>query len=942
MQILIETDSHGVGRRAAEIVLKAIERKPGAVLALPTGDTPLGFYKELVEATEERGADFSHIRIFNLDEYVGLSDSHRGSYTFYMYSNFLSRIDLPKGAAHIFDGMAADPEAECARYEREIAVSGGLDVAVLGIGVNGHIAFNEPGTPFDSKCHVAELSPSTIKNNMHHFRRPEEMPRRAMTMGLKTITGAKKIVLLACGPRKARAIHDLFYGSVTRKFPASILQTHDDVTVVVDEAAAAELARAGFVDRRRADFTIYHEHTLPRGKRIAVISPHPDDSAISAGGIMSLLAPHNEVTTLVMTSGHRATMRAKAKAQRVKARKAEARAEAEALCVGCRFLDLSFYESKRIGAADEAKVFKELKKLDPHIVLLTSPEDSHPTHSMSTQLVTRAVKRLVEKRGSTVELWHYESPWWLFRPGDFNAFVPLPPKAVRKKLAAIRKHKSQVKRTPYDKVAESIALMRGITVPEQAMGGFGSLLPKHETHAEVFSVVSVAPERELIESLSGVRGTYGSELTEDVAERYAFAYGEWLREKLRAAPKVVIGRDTRPSGESLMQAMIRGLERAHCHVYRVGVGTTPLIQFEVRNHASHGGIIVTASHNEPDWNGFKFLWRDGGVLSPDQMEELIGRFHKMADSEWQARLTHYIKYVDDTLGKDTIKRIRKAGLKVVVDPNGGATIVLIKRLFEFFNVETVELNMDPGVFRHRVEPTRDALEYMGPIIREEGADLGVAWDCDGDRVEVLLSDGRHLSGHHVLALLVDEVLSGPVGKRSVVVSNATSNLVAEIAEGHGAKVYETDTGEPNVVRKMYQVGAPVGGEGACGGGIVPPSRCRDGVLTLFKILGLMVKRGRPLKEIVSAYPEYHTLMKNIRVAKKELHGLMRRIREHYEGHEIDVFEGRAGALKVRLAEGEFVLFRASKTERDVLRIITDARTAERAQQIMDEAMNLIV
>lgn len=942
MQVIIEPDYHSMSRKAAQLVTGFVSRRPACVLGLPTGDTALGFYMELVDAHKRKVADFGKIKIFNLDEYVGLTASDRGSYAFYMYSNFLSQVKLAKGSANIPDGTADDLDAECERYENEIASAGGLDLAVLGIGVNGHIGFNEPGTPFDAPCHVVKLSPQTISDNQHHFGTSEEMPDHAITMGLGTIMGARKIVLIASGPKKANAIRELVMGHMDREFPASTLHAHDDVTVIVDEAAAAELKRAGFSDFKYSDFTIHKEHTLPRNKRIAVISPHPDDSAIGAGGTLAMLAQHNEITNLVMTSGHRAHVPGKNKRERIRLRKEEARAEAEILGIGCRFLNLDFYDSRAIGDEDEGRMLGALRKVDPDIVFLTPLGDTHPTHRMGSEIAMRAMKELVDERRRMVEVWQYESPWCMFPQGDFNVFVQLPKRAVRKKVKAVRQHETQISRTPFDKVSIAMATMRGATVPEQMFSTFGALPPKFEEHAEVFSVSRITSEQQLVESLSGIRGIYGTDLTEDVAEGYAYTYGKWLAKEIGAHPKIIIGRDTRPSGRTLVEAMIRGLSRARCHVLRVGIGTTPMIQFEVRNHKSDGGIIVTASHNEPDWNGFKFLWKDGGVLSPLQMERVIDKYHRESDKEERKRLSHYIDYVNKTLAGDAIERIRDAGLKVVVDPNGGAMIVLIKRLFEHFNVETVELNMDLGVFRHKVEPTGDALDHIGPIISETGADMGVAWDCDGDRVEIVLRDGTQVSGHYVLAALVDAVLGDGGAGKVVVASNATSGVVADVAKRRGAEFMETDSGEANVVNRMYEVGAAVGGEGSCGGGIIPPSRCRDGVLTLFKILELVVRRGEPLERIIKTYPSYYTLQKNIRIDERRTRAAIRRFEQHYSGKDMRRYGGELGALKIWLSPTSFILLRPSKTEHNILRVIADSEDREETGCIMDEALGLIV
>jgi len=940
MQVVITKDYHEMSKKAADIVSNLIQSKPDCVLCLPTGDTPSAFYRVLVDAAKKGVINFSDVKTFNLDEYVGLSRTDKSSYAFYMLSKLFSPAKLPVENTNIPDGMAKNLNAECRSYEDRIDAVGGVDLAVLGIGTNGHIGFNEPGTPFSSKCHVTNLTDDTIQANVRHFADLSDMPTKAITMGIDTIFRSKKIILFATGPKKADAICRLVNGEVTPDFPASILQTHDDFTLIIDEAAASELIKSGYRDQKTSDFTIYFGDSLPRDKRIVVISPHPDDSAIGAGGTMSLLTEHNDITTFVMASGHRANMPDLNKAERIRKRREEAQSEADVLGVECQFLNLGFYNSDAVSDKDVDKVYSKLLKIKPDIVFMTTASDPHPTHQMSTEIAARSVKRYVKESKSTVELWNYESPWGLFQPGSFNALVQLPPKAVRKKIKAVRQHVSQVERTPFDKVSEAMSVMRGIIVPEQVLGGFGEKPANLESHAEVFRIETVTHEKRLVESLSGVRGIYGSELTDEIAEAYAFAYGSWLRNRVGVNPRVVVGRDSRPSGKRLVESMTRGLERANCHVFRVGVGTTPLIQLEVRKHESHGGVIITASHNEPDWNGFKFLGADGGILKSTDMDVVIKSFHARLPKVEQKAVDHYIQYVNETLGSRTIKQIRDAGLKVVVDPNGGAMIVLIKKLFEYMNIETVELNMDLGVFKHKVEPTRDALKHMGPIVDENEADLGVAWDCDGDRVEMVLPNCRHISGHYILAMLVDEVLSGRVKNRVVVVSAATSQVVSKVAEEHNAKVVEVDVGEANVVEKMYELGAPVGGEGSCGGGIVPPSRCRDGILTLFKVLSLMVKRKMPLNDIVNGYPTRYTLQKNIRTSEETVKRIRGDIKAHYKGFKIVKRGGAGGSVKVTLSPDSFVMFRASKTEPNLLRVIADSPTKTASQKIVREALGL--
>jgi glucosamine-6-phosphate deaminase len=217
--------------RAAEILLEAILRNPRVVLGLPTGRTPVKMYERVVAACGRAYHCFRDVVTFNLDEYVGIERTHPGSYYSFMKRRLFDFIDIDPANAHIPNGAAADLAAECARYEHEIVAAGGLGLTFLGLGSNGHIAFNEPGTPFDSRTRVVALTESTRAANASLF--PEgTVPTHAITMGIATILESKSIVLLASGEKKRAAIERLRSGEITEKFPASALWKHPDVTVL--------------------------------------------------------------------------------------------------------------------------------------------------------------------------------------------------------------------------------------------------------------------------------------------------------------------------------------------------------------------------------------------------------------------------------------------------------------------------------------------------------------------------------------------------------------------------------------------------------------------------------------------------------------------------------------------------------------------------------------
>ncbi len=222
-------------------VMKETMQNPKAVLGLATGSSPVKLYAKMIEDHKENGTSYKDVVTFNLDEYVGLPRNHEQSYYTFMHENLFNAIDVKEENIHVPNGEVADPEAEAKAYEAELKKYS-VDLQVLGIGSDGHIAFNEPGTPLDSETHIAELTEQTISDNARFFEEDmSKVPTTAITQGLASIMRAKKIVLIATGANKADAVYGMLKGEVTTDCPASILQKHADVTVVLDEAAASRL-----------------------------------------------------------------------------------------------------------------------------------------------------------------------------------------------------------------------------------------------------------------------------------------------------------------------------------------------------------------------------------------------------------------------------------------------------------------------------------------------------------------------------------------------------------------------------------------------------------------------------------------------------------------------------------------------------------------------------
>ena len=243
MEIIICKTKEEASKKAADMITAAVKKNPKTVLGLATGSTPVLMYSEMAKAVKEKKVSYKAVKSWNLDEYVGLDGKHDQSYRYFMNENLFKKIDIKLSNTHVLNGMAKDPEKECKAYEKQIKAAGGIDIQVLGIGSDGHIAFNEPGTSLKSRTSVVYLTPSTIKDNARLFfkGKENEVPTRALSMGVGTICEAKKIILLAFGKNKADAVKNMVEGGMSQFCTASALQAHNDAWVFCDEEAASKL-----------------------------------------------------------------------------------------------------------------------------------------------------------------------------------------------------------------------------------------------------------------------------------------------------------------------------------------------------------------------------------------------------------------------------------------------------------------------------------------------------------------------------------------------------------------------------------------------------------------------------------------------------------------------------------------------------------------------------
>lgn len=245
MKIIFTKDYDQMSKMAARYIAGLIRLHPESTLGLATGSSPIGTYKELVKQYEDENLDFSRVTSFNLDEYVGIDENHPQSYKAFMNQHLFNLVNIDKDKVFVPNGSAEDLEKECARYEKAIEDFGGIDLQILGIGRNGHIGFNEPNFKFEARTHVVNLEEQTIEDNSRFFENREDVPTQAISVGMKTILQARRVIVIASGIEKAEAVRQMVSGEIIPGLPASILQLHPDTTLIVDEAASSLLEERG-------------------------------------------------------------------------------------------------------------------------------------------------------------------------------------------------------------------------------------------------------------------------------------------------------------------------------------------------------------------------------------------------------------------------------------------------------------------------------------------------------------------------------------------------------------------------------------------------------------------------------------------------------------------------------------------------------------------------
>ncbi|MCL2616805.1 MAG: glucosamine-6-phosphate deaminase [Defluviitaleaceae bacterium] len=243
MKIVVAEDYDQMSAKAAHIMAEEMNLRPDGVFGFATGSTPVGMYQELIRMNKAGELSFAGVTTFNLDEYYPIAKANPQSYDYFMKDNLFNHVDVDKSRVNIPSGECEDPEIECAAYEAKVAAAGGIDMQLIGIGLNGHIGFNEPADHFVGATNYVELDDSTIQANRRFFASAKDVPRHALTMGIRTIMLARKVILIANGEKKAGILEKVLFGNIVPQVPASVLQLHRNVTVVMDKLAAAEVAK---------------------------------------------------------------------------------------------------------------------------------------------------------------------------------------------------------------------------------------------------------------------------------------------------------------------------------------------------------------------------------------------------------------------------------------------------------------------------------------------------------------------------------------------------------------------------------------------------------------------------------------------------------------------------------------------------------------------------
>ena len=437
-------------------------------------------------------------------------------------------------------------------------------------------------------------------------------------------------------------------------------------------------------------------------------------------------------------------------------------------------------------------------------------------------------------------------------------------------------------------------------------------------------------------SISGVRGVVGDFLTPQLIESFAKAFGTFTGEG-----RITVGRDTRTSGEMLLHAVCSGLLSTGCIPIDLGICPTPSVQIRTKETEAIGGIIITASHNPAQWNALKFVGKDGRFLDEYESRSVVEIYHEQTfrrcpDEEInkvrqdpqaiESHLKKVLAYLD-------VELIRQRHFKVAFDCCNGAGSLMTPRLLQELGCQLIPINTEPnGLFPREPEPTPQHLTQLCSTTKLSGADVGFAQDADADRLAIVNEQGEAIGEDYTLALAVQFVLSKTPGP--VVVNLSTSRVIEDIAAQYHCPVYRTKIGESNVIDKILECQAIVGGEG--NGGVMIPAihPCRDSFIGMGLVLQYMAETGKTVSELVEAIPRYFMVKRKIPLPSDQIFGIVDTLTQKYTDAHIDTTDG----LKILLDEQQaWIHVRPSNTE-PILRVVSEATSQEEAKKLNDNIL----
>lgn len=445
-------------------------------------------------------------------------------------------------------------------------------------------------------------------------------------------------------------------------------------------------------------------------------------------------------------------------------------------------------------------------------------------------------------------------------------------------------------------------------------------------------------------NVSGYRGIWGESLTKEITENFVKAFGSLIKETSQSEkPTLLIGRDGRESGPEIKKIIITTLENLGINVIDGDIMPTPTVLFSVRKHKYDGGIIITASHNPIEYNGLKFVNRNGFFATKEEIAK-INEYYEQKQTEKietknlseiseqkELNIPNFTKeHADQILSKINVEKIKSKKFKVAVDMINASACVIDPYLFEQLGVELIQVNnISNGKFAHRPEPLKENLIEIGKIVKESGANLGFAHDPDADRLVMINELGEVVLEEYTLAFGVENILSKNPNQ-NIAINLSTSRMSEDIAEKYNSKCFRAKVGEANVVEEMQKKNAIIGGEGN-GGTIYPTINfCRDSFVSIALILELLAERNQTVKECINSLPKYF-IKKDKMPANRNLNEMFAKLKEHFSSAQTNEEDG----LYLSFPDKSWVHLRASNTE-PIIRLYGEAANEEHIESLFNE------